>query len=322
MQFEQSPSSTHQHAPDALDQHGPRSQHPQTAQVSQPGGRLRRSAAQGQFPKSGTLPSARVSGDHCTILRTVVGSTGGVGHVLSFEQCMDARLEAEAARWDWRLVGLAARDDRSCRRYEHACKHRQDVAVAKMRRGDAGCALRLDVDVEAEPPLPPRVRASGPARHQDRLQFRSPISVAAAAARPAARPAARSCARSRWRLGTTRGRPPRSPGAGKECTDSNLSFRTRGSVPDAPPSFRISRNRCKVSFPGSRAVSHARLSLTAGRPDPRAPNPCHRRRLATASRYRACRCSATLPVRIRRSGSRSSRRPCPPTRAARRPARD
>ena len=91
-------------------------------------------------------------------------------------------------------------------------------------------------------------------------------------------------------------------------------------VSDVRPTSRHSPLDDRTACPSP--APHLDRLLTAGRPDPGAPNPCHRRRRATASRHRACRCSATLPVRIRRSGSRSSRRPCPPARAARRPARD
>ena len=71
---------------------------------------------------------------------TRVEDAAAGGHALGCETCLDARLEAEAGRWGWRLAGPAARDDRSYRRYEHACGHRQDVAVANMRWGDVDCA--------------------------------------------------------------------------------------------------------------------------------------------------------------------------------------
>ncbi len=69
---------------------------------------------------------------------TRVAAAGDGGHGLGCETCLAARLAAEAARWDWRPVGPAARKDH--RRYEHGCGHRQDVAVVNMRHGDVDCA--------------------------------------------------------------------------------------------------------------------------------------------------------------------------------------
>jgi len=71
---------------------------------------------------------------------TRVEAAAAGSHSLSCEACTSAHHAAEAEAQDWHLIGPSARKNPSYRRYEHACGHHQDVAIANMRRGDVDCA--------------------------------------------------------------------------------------------------------------------------------------------------------------------------------------
>ncbi|MEP4195944.1 MAG: GIY-YIG nuclease family protein [Aliishimia sp.] len=62
------------------------------------------------------------------------------GHDLSCETCTTAQRASEAAERGWTLIGPAARNDQSYRRYEHECGHKQDVGIGNMRARDVNCA--------------------------------------------------------------------------------------------------------------------------------------------------------------------------------------
>ena len=62
------------------------------------------------------------------------------GHQASCSECIEDRYAEEAHCHGWKLIGPAVRKGLNYRNYQHACGHRQDVAVVNMRHGDLDCA--------------------------------------------------------------------------------------------------------------------------------------------------------------------------------------